>query len=276
MMKEPITMFQNTPDSQTRPLEVAPGVIFGGQDVVLIAGPCAVESHEQLYTIAKTLSGMGVRVLRGGAFKPRTSPNSFQGLGEDGLKIMREVADEFDMLVITEALGVENLPAVIAYGDIVQIGSRNMQHFPLLWAVGETDKPVMLKRGYMSRLEEWLAAAEHITSRGNENILLCERGIRGFDMQTRNILDTNAIALMKQLSPFPVIGDPSHATGRTDLVLPAARAAVAAGADGLIIETHPNPVDALSDGEQAVPLAAFGELRDSVERVAAALGRGLS
>jgi 3-deoxy-7-phosphoheptulonate synthase len=276
MKTEPMTLFQNTPDSQTRPVLASREISYGGQDVVLMAGPCAVESYDQFYTIASALNDLGVRVLRGGAFKPRTSPHSFQGLGTEGLEIMRTVADEFGMLVISEALGVENLPDVMDKVDIIQIGSRNMQHYPLLWAVGETNKPVMLKRGYMSRIEEWLAAAEHISSRGNTNILLCERGVRGFDPLTRNILDTSAIALAKQLSPYPVIGDPSHATGRTDLVLPAARAAVAAGADGLIIETHPEPRQALSDGDQAIPLSEFAALMDSVRAVAGALGRGLT
>jgi 3-deoxy-7-phosphoheptulonate synthase len=276
MKTEPMTLFQNTPDSQTRPVLASREISYGGQDVVLMAGPCAVESYDQFYTIASALNDLGVRVLRGGAFKPRTSPHSFQGLGTEGLEIMRTVADEFGMLVISEALGVENLPDVMDKVDIIQIGSRNMQHYPLLWAVGETNKPVMLKRGYMSRIEEWLAAAEHISSRGNTNILLCERGVRGFDPLTRNILDTSAIALAKQLSPYPVIGDPSHATGRTDLVLPAARAAVAAGADGLIIETHPEPRRALSDGDQAIPLSEFAALMDSVRAVAGALGRGLT
>jgi 3-deoxy-7-phosphoheptulonate synthase len=192
-----------------------------------------------------------------------------------GLKILRAVADEFGLLVITEALGVEHVPLVAEYADIIQIGSRNMQHYPLLWAVGETHKPVLLKRGFMSTVKEWLLATEHISRGGNEQIMLCERGIRSFDPATRNVLDTNAIALAKQLSPYPVIGDPSHATGRADLVLPAARAAVAAGADGLLVEIHPHPHQALSDADQALPLSMLPGLVDEVGRVARAVGRAL-
>jgi 3-deoxy-7-phosphoheptulonate synthase len=196
-------------------------------------------------------------------------------LGEEGLKILRAVADEFGLLVITEALGVEHVPLVADYADVIQIGSRNMQHYPLLWAVGETHKPVLLKRGFMSTVEEWLLAAEHIASRGNAQIILCERGIRTFETGTRNTLDTNAIALVKHSSPFPVIGDPSHATGRTDLVVPAARAAIAAGADGLLVEIHPNPAKALSDGDQSLPLAMLPQLVTEARQVALAVGRTL-
>jgi len=218
---------------------------------------------------------LGLRVLRGGAFKPRTSPTAFQGLGLDGLKILRDIADEFNMLVISEALGVENLPLVAEYSDIIQIGSRNMQHFPLLWAVGEQTKPVLLKRGFMSTMQEWLSAVEHITSRGNQNIILCERGIRGFDSSTRNVLDVGAIAQIKASTNFPIIADPSHATGRVDLVPAAARAAIAAGADGLIVEVHPNPAEALSDGDQSLPLKDLSAFVDDMRRIATAMGRGL-
>lgn len=262
-------------EEKTHPVEIGPGVSIGGPEVVLVAGPCSVESYEQTRAAAEAICKVGGRVLRGGAFKPRTSPHSFQGLGPEGLKILRAVADEFGLLIITEALGAEHLPLVAQYADIIQIGSRNMQHFPLLWAAGETDKPVVLKRGFMSTVQEWLLAAEHIASRGNPNIILCERGIRSFDPATRNVLDTGAIALAKRLSPYPVMADPSHATGRADLVLPAARAAVAAGADGLLVEIHPNPAAALSDGEQSLPLAALSQLVDETRRVALALGREL-
>ena len=191
----------------------------------------------------------------------------------EGLRILRAVADEFNMLVITEALGVEHVALVADYADIIQLGSRNMQHYPLLWAAGETEMPLLLKRGFMSTIDEWLKAAEHIVSRGNERIMLCERGIRTFETATRNTLDVNGIALARQLSPFPVIGDPSHATGRSDLVLPAARAAVAAGADGLLVEIHPHPDHALSDGDQALPLEELPALVEQTSRIAAALGR---
>jgi 3-deoxy-7-phosphoheptulonate synthase len=189
--------------------------------------------------------------------------------------ILRDVADEFGLLVITEALAVSHVPLMVEYADIIQIGSRNMQHYPLLWALGETDKPVVLKRGFMSTIDEWLKATEHIASRGNQKIILCERGIRTFETASRNTLDTNAIALAKQISPYPVIADPSHATGRVDLVLPAARAAVAAGADGLLVEFHPNPHEALSDGQQSLPLTMLSQFQDEVGRIAAAMGRTL-
>jgi 3-deoxy-7-phosphoheptulonate synthase len=262
-----------TTAQQTRPLTIAPNLVIGGEAVVLMAGPCSVESYDQTRKTAEAVHRTGAKILRGGAFKPRTSPYSFQGLGLEGLEIIRAVADEFGLLVITEALGVEHIPLVVEYADIIQLGSRNMQHYPLLWAAGETDKPVLLKRGFMSTIEEWLQAAEHIASRGNERIILCERGIRTFDSATRNTLDTNAIALVKQTSPFPVIADPSHATGRSDLVIPAARAAIAAGADGLLVECHPDPTAALSDGEQALSLELLPQLVEEVGRITQAMGR---
>jgi len=254
---------------------IAPNLVLGGEEVVLMAGPCAVESYSQTRAVAEAITRAGIRVLRGGAFKPRTSPYTFQGLGQPGLEILRDVADEFGLLVITEALAVAQVPLVAEYADIIQLGSRNMQHYPLLWAVGEIDKPVLLKRGFMSTIEEWLQAAEHITSRGNQKIILCERGIRTFESASRNSLDTNGIALVQKMSPFPVIADPSHATGRADLVLSAARAAVAAGADGLLVEFHPHPSEALSDGDQALPLSMVSVLKEEVGRIAAAMGRRL-
>jgi 3-deoxy-7-phosphoheptulonate synthase len=274
MIELPTTTMQ--PTSQTRPLPLAPTLTIGGTAVVLMAGPCSVESYEQTYAAAAAARAHGIRVLRGGAFKPRTSPYSFQGLGLEGLRILRAVADELDMLVITEALGVEHVALVAEYADIMQLGSRNMQHYPLLWAAGETAMPVLLKRGFMSTFGEWMQAAEHIVSRGNERIMLCERGIRSFDSVTRNVLDTGAIALAKRESPFPVLGDPSHATGRSDLVLSAARAALAAGADGLLVEIHPEPFAALSDGDQALPLDQLPALVSQSAAIAAALGRTLA
>ena len=266
-----------TPSPQTMPAPLTTAVnitsdfAVGSSNVVLMAGPCSVESYAQ--TRAAAVARVGGRVLRGGAFKPRTSPDSFQGLGQEGLEILRDVADEFGLLVITEALAVEHVPLVARFADIIQLGSRNMQHYPLLWAVGELDKPVLLKRGFMSTIDEWLKAAEHISSRGNRNIMLCERGIRTFETATRNTLDTNAIALAKQLSPYPVVADPSHATGRADLVLPAARAAVAAGADGLLVEFHPDPANALSDGQQSLPLSALPHFVEEVGKITAVFGR---
>jgi len=257
-------------------VQIREGLTIGSDEVVLIAGPCSAESYEQARRVAQTVAEIGIKIFRGGAFKPRTSPHAFQGLGEEGLKILRDVADEFGLALVTEALGIEQVELVAEYADIIQIGSRNMQHFPLLWAVGEMNKPIMLKRGFMSTVEEWLMAAEHIANRGNENIILCERGIRSFDHSTRNVFDTSAIALLKQISPYPVIGDPSHATGRRDLIIPASRAAVAAGADGLMVEFHPKPDEALSDGDQALPLEMLPQWFEEVGKVAAALGREIS
>jgi 3-deoxy-7-phosphoheptulonate synthase len=270
-------VFETTrgPAAQTRGVAVGRGVVIGGDDVVIMAGPCSVETFAQTRAAAEAVARAGGRVLRGGAYKPRTSPTSFQGLGQEGLKILRAVADEFDLLVITEALGVEQLPLVAAMADIIQIGSRNMQHYPLLWAVGELDMPVLLKRGFMSTIDEWLKAADHIASRGNNRIILCERGIRTFETATRNTLDVNAIALVKQTTDYPVVADPSHGTGRTDLVLAASRAAVAAGADGLLVEFHPDPAVALSDGDQTLPLESLPGYRNEIARIARALGRGI-
>nr|BAL54356.1 3-deoxy-7-phosphoheptulonate synthase [uncultured Chloroflexota bacterium] len=240
---------------------------------MLIAGPCAVESYEQTRAVARMVAELGLHVLRGGAFKPRTSPHTFQGLGVEGLKILRAVADEFGLLVVTEALGVEHVPLVAEYADILQIGSRNMQHFPLLWAAAESRKPILLKRGFMATIDEWLAAAEHIRFHGNSQIILCERGIRSFDPSTRNVLDAVAIPLAHSRAPYPVIADPSHATGHAELVLPASLAAVAAGADGLIVEVHPEPSQALSDGAQSLALAEFPAYVERVRQLAQALGR---
>jgi 3-deoxy-7-phosphoheptulonate synthase len=259
----------------TNKISLSDNLQVGGDEILLMAGPCSVESYEQTHTVAKAMNALGLHVIRGGAFKPRTSPNAFQGLGLDGLKILRDVANEFNLLVISEALGVEQLPMVVEYSDIVQIGSRNMQHFPLLWAAGEQPKPILLKRGFMSTIAEWLAAAEHIASRGNDKIILCERGIRGFDPSTRNVLDVSAIAQIKATTNFPIIADPSHATGRVDLVPAASRAALAAGADGLIVEVHPNPNEALSDGEQSLPLKALPAFVEDMRHIASAMGRGL-
>jgi 3-deoxy-7-phosphoheptulonate synthase len=261
--------------SATQPVAITPDLAVGGQAVILMAGPCSIESYEQTRAVAAEVARSGGRVLRGGAFKPRTSPYSFQGLGQEGLEILKAVADEFGLLIITEALGVEHLPLIERYADIIQIGSRNMQHYPLLWAAGETDKPVLLKRGFMSTIDEWLKAADHILSRGNDKIILCERGIRTFEPATRNTMDVNAIALLKQIAPYPVVADPSHGTGRADLVFAASRAAIAAGADGLLVEFHHNPSEALSDGDQALPLASLPRFREEMELIARAMSRSI-
>ena len=261
--------------THTQAVTIGQGVMVGGPTITLMAGPCSVENYEQTRLVAAEIARLGGRVLRGGAYKPRTSPHSFQGLGREGLEILRTVADEFGLLVITEALGVENLSEVIEFTDIIQVGSRNMQHYPLLWAVGEADKPILLKRGFMSTIDEWLKAAEHVISRGNDRIILCERGIRTFETATRNTLDVNAIALIKQTTSFPIVADPSHATGRADLVMAGARAAIAAGADGLLVEFHHNPAEALSDGDQALPLVTMAQFREEVERIGQAMGRDI-
>ncbi|MBI3762381.1 MAG: 3-deoxy-7-phosphoheptulonate synthase, partial [Chloroflexi bacterium] len=225
----------------TRPFALAPGLTIGGAAIVVMAGPCSVESEAQLRAAARAAKEAGASVLRGGAFKPRTSPHSFQGLGVDGLKILRAVGDEVGLPVITEVIAHTDVDLVAQYADIFQIGTRNMHNTPLLHAVGESGKPVVLKRGYAARLEEWLGAADHIRSRGNERVVLCERGVRGLETVTRYTLDINAVPAMHRLCDLPVIVDPSHAAGRSDIVAEISRAAVAAGADGLLIEMHPNP-----------------------------------
>ncbi len=277
MIQHEMVWAEDRPEvTQTKPITLAPDLAVGRpEEVILMAGPCSVETYDQTRIVAQEIARLGGRILRGGAYKPRTSPYSFQGLGHEGLEILRAVADEFGLLVVSEALGVDQLPLVAQYSDILQIGSRNMQHYPLLWAVGELEKPVLLKRGFMSTIDEWLKAAEHISSRGNQNIILCERGIRTFETATRNTLDVNAIALVKQISHYPILADPSHATGRADLVIAGARAAVAAGADGLLVEFHHNPAEALSDAEQALPLSALPRFRREVASIGRAMGRDI-
>ncbi|MEJ5239665.1 MAG: 3-deoxy-7-phosphoheptulonate synthase [Anaerolineales bacterium] len=249
------------------------GIHIGGEQIVIMAGPCSVESRQQLFETAAAVKEAGAHVLRGGAFKPRTSPYSFQGLGLKGLELLREAREEFHLPVVTEVLAPQDVTLVAQYADILQIGARNMQNFALLRAVGETQKPVLLKRGLMATIEEWLMAAEYILAQGNPRVILCERGIRTFETATRNTFDINAIPLVKQLSHLPVIADPSHGTGRWELVTPVARAAIAAGADGLIIEVHPHPEQALSDGAQSLRPERFATLVQETRRLAEALGR---
>jgi 3-deoxy-7-phosphoheptulonate synthase len=251
------------------------GVSIGGERLIVMAGPCAVESKEQLLTTARAVKGAGAHVLRGGAFKPRTSPYSFQGLGEEGLRLLHLASQETGLPVVTEVMAPELVPLVAEYADILQIGARNMQNYALLHAVGEARHPVMLKRGMMATVEELLMAAEYILSHGNERVILCERGIRTFETYTRNTIDINAVPLLKELSHLPVIVDPSHGTGKWELVAPVARAAVAAGADGLMIEVHPQPTEALSDGAQSLKPGRFTALMESVGAIAAAVGRTL-
>ena len=251
------------------------GVKVGDQQVVVMAGPCAVESRDQLLETARAVKEAGAQVLRGGAFKPRTSPYSFQGLGEEGLRLLAEAREETGLAVVTEVMDPQLVPLVTTYADILQIGARNMQNYALLHAVGEAQRPVLLKRGMMSTVEELLMAAEYILSHGNNRVILCERGIRTFEQYTRNTLDISAVPLLKQLSHLPVVVDPSHATGKWELVEPVSRAAVAAGADGLIIEVHPHPEKALSDGAQSLKPARFAALMQGLRPVAKAVGRTL-
>ncbi len=248
-------------------------VVLGGREVVLMAGPCAVESRDQLFSVAKQVKAAGARILRGGAFKPRTSPYAFQGLGEEGLKLLAEVSRELDLPVVTEVMAPEQVDLVARYADMLQIGSRSVQNFPLLKAVGRTRKPVLLKRGMASEIDEFIAAAEYILAEGNDQVVLCERGIRTFDSRTRFTFDVVAIPLLKRLTHLPVVADPSHATGMAALVPQAALAATAAGADGLLIESHPDPREALSDGRQAVTPEELARLAPQIRAVAAAVGR---
>lgn len=249
---------------------------IGSGQVVIIAGPCAVESEEQMLGLASTLKEMGVHILRGGAFKPRTSPYSFRGLGEEGLRILARARELTGLPVVTEITDVRNLDMVLKYADILQIGSRNMQNFDLLREVGRVHRPVLLKRGLAATIEEWLLAAEYILAEGNRNVILCERGIRTYETYTRNTLDISAIPAIKELSHLPVIADPSHGTGRRSLVAPVARAAVAAGADGLMLEVHPCPGEALSDGPQSLLPAQLEHLLAGLRPMAESLGRRLS
>ncbi|NLA57512.1 MAG: 3-deoxy-7-phosphoheptulonate synthase [Firmicutes bacterium] len=243
-------------------------VVIGGSEPVYMAGPCAVESREQILETAYAVKEAGASILRGGAFKPRTSPYSFQGLGETGLQYLAEAGEAVDLPTISEVVNPSDVELVSQYVDILQIGARNMQNFALLRRVGQTRKPVLLKRGLSATIEEWLMAAEYIMSEGNYQVILCERGIRTFETATRNTLDVGAIALVRQLSHLPVVADPSHATGRRDLVVPAGCAAVAAGAQGLMVEVHPNPDAALSDGAQSLTPKQFREMVGAVAQIA--------
>ncbi|MGC8781116.1 MAG: 3-deoxy-7-phosphoheptulonate synthase [Anaerolineae bacterium] len=251
------------------------GVQVGGQRIVIIAGPCSVESRSQLLETAWAVKEAGATILRAGAFKPRSSPYSFQGLGEAALELLAEAREETGLPVITEVMSVEQVPLVSKYADVLQVGARNMQNFPLLQAVGRTRVPVMLKRGLMNTAQEWLLSADYILSGGNRQVMLCERGIRTFETATRNTLDINAIPLVKGWSHLPVFGDPSHGTGKWDLVAAVGRACIAAGADGIMVEVHPEPAKALSDGAQSLKPERFAELVASLRQIASAVGRTL-
>lgn len=242
--------------------------VIGGPDPVIMAGPCAVETKDQLFETARAVKAAGATVLRGGAFKPRTSPYSFRGLGEEGLRILAEAREEFDLPIITEVMAPQDVELVCKYADILQIGARNMQNFNLLDEVGRCDKPVMVKRGLSATIEEWLLAAEYVLAEGNTQVMLCERGIRTFETFTRNTLDISAVPVIKRLSHLPVVVDPSHATGKWYLVAPMALAAVAAGAHGIIVEVHPTPENALCDGAQALTFESFQSMMQKLSVIA--------
>ena len=252
------------------------GARLGGREVLVMAGPCAVESEAQLRTTAELVASAGVRVLRGGAFKPRTSPYSFQGLGVEGLRLLRRIADDHGMAVITEVITPEDVPVVAEHADVLQIGARNMANYSLLRAAGSAGRAVLLKRGLGATVDELLQAAEYILSNGNEDVAICERGIRTFETSTRFTLDINAIPVMKSLTHLPVVVDPSHAMGRRDLVPAVAKAAIACGADGLLVEVHPDPASALSDGPQSLDPDGFRGMMRDLARVAAAVDRSIA
>ena len=251
------------------------GVHFGGSEIVIIAGPCAVESREQLFETARSVKASGASILRGGAFKPRSSPYNFQGMGEDGLKLLAEIRIETGLPIVTEVMDTRQMELVSSYADMIQIGSRNMQNYPLLKEAGLCGKPVLLKRGMMATVEEFLLAAEYILSQGNDQIILCERGIRTFETSTRNTLDLSAVPMLKSMTHLPVIVDPSHGTGIRWMVPPMAKAAVAVGADGLIMEVHYKPEAALCDGYQSLSLEEFDLLMPDLNKIASAVGREL-
>jgi len=252
------------------------GIKIGGNEIVIIAGPCAVESEEQIDFVAKHVAQQGAVILRGGAFKPRTSPYSFQGLGEDGLKFMHQAAKQYGLKMVTEVMDISQIDLVAKYADILQLGARNMQNFSLLKEIGRAGKPVMLKRGLSSTIDEWLMSAEYILSTGNYNVILCERGIRTFETSTRNTLDISAIPVIHKKSHLPIVVDPSHGVGIRDKVIPMARAAVAAGADGIMIEVHNNPEKAKSDGAQSLYPDQFTELSKQIISIASAIGRDVN
>jgi 3-deoxy-7-phosphoheptulonate synthase len=250
-------------------------VEVGGRNVVMMAGPCTVESAEQVDAIAGVMHECGIRVIRGGAFKPRTSPYSFQGMGEEGLKVLRKAADKHGLIVISEVMNQTQIPMFLEYADVLQVGARNMQNFDLLKELGKIRRPVLLKRGPSATIEEWLLSAEYLMAGGNHDVMLCERGIRTFENYTRNTLDISAIPVIKKLSHLPILVDPSHGTGRRDKVAPMARAAVAAGADGLLIEVHHAPETALCDGAQSLYPAQFRELMSQLQMIAPAVQRAM-
>ncbi len=272
---QPYKMASRSFRAERTVVPVGTDLVVGGERIHVMAGPCAVESREQLLHTAEKVRAAGATILRGGAFKPRSSPYAFQGLGEQGLKILEEARERFGLKIVTEVMDIRTLPIVSEYADIIQIGTRNMQNFDLLKEIGQVNKPVLLKRGLSATIEEWLMAAEYILSGGNSAVILCERGIRSFETYTRNTLDLSAVPIVKHLSHLPVVVDPSHGIGRWKFVAPMCRAAIAAGADGLLVEVHPNPAEALCDGAQSLTPENFENMMDDLRRIAAALGRKL-
>lgn len=248
-------------------IDLGNGVKIGDGDFSIIAGPCAVENEKQMELIGEALKSLEIKLIRGGAFKPRTSPYSFQGLGFEGLKILKEIAVKYNLRVVSEIMDPRDLEKALEYVDIIQIGSRNMQNYSLLKEVGKLNKPILLKRGMTATVKEWLMAAEYIALEGNDNIILCERGIRTFENYTRNTLDLTVVPILKTLSKLPIIVDPSHGTGRRDLVIPMTRGAVAVGADGIMVEVHPNPTEALSDGYQSLTLEQLKILYNEIKLI---------
>jgi 3-deoxy-7-phosphoheptulonate synthase len=273
-VSEPYKLVGRTFKPEDTVVDVA-GVRLGGAEVIVMAGPCSVESQEQVGAVARSVAGSGARVLRGGAFKPRTSPYSFQGHGEEALRWMREAADQSGLAVVSEVMDPRNIEMMVRYVDCLQVGARNMQNFDLLKELGRLRRPVLLKRGLSATIEEWLLSAEYILAGGNGQVMLCERGIRTFESATRNTLDISAIPVVKKRSHLPILVDPSHGTGRRDKVVPMARAAVAAGADGLLIEVHDDPEKALSDGAQSLYPEQFDRLMGELRIIAPVLGRTL-
>jgi len=273
-ISEPYKLVGRTFKSADTVVEVG-GVKVGGPEVIVMAGPCSVESREQLGTVARAVQAAGARVLRGGAFKPRTSPYSFQGHGEEALRWMREVGDELSLAIVSEVMDVRTIEMMLRYVDCLQVGARNMQNFDLLKELGRVRRPVLLKRGMSATIEEWLLSAEYLLAGGNQQVVLCERGIRTFENATRNTLDISAIPVVKKRSHLPILVDPSHGTGRRDKVIPMARAAIAAGADGLLIEVHDNPEKALSDGAQSLYPHQFETLMGELRVIAPVVGRSL-
>jgi 3-deoxy-7-phosphoheptulonate synthase len=282
MCNIPVSTGINIPDRVSvkakpeRTIVKVAGIEIGGSDIVIIAGPCAVESSEQLFETAGSVKTSGAKILRGGAFKPRTSPYSFQGMGEEGLKLLAQIRKETGLPVVTEVMDTRQVELVASYADMIQIGSRNMQNYPLLKEAGKCKKPILLKRGMMATIEEFLLAAEYVLNQGNDQIILCERGIRTFETSTRNTLDLSAVPMLKHLTHLPVIVDPSHGTGIRWMVPALSKAAVAVGADGLIIEVHYHPEEALCDGPQSLSLSEFSQLMTDLNKIAQATGRNIA